>query len=386
MTSSSTPGGAALKATGTLLAWRRFIVINVLVATVAAVVVSFLLPRWYRATASILPPKEPDMFSALGNAGSLLRGLPSLSRRTLGGSGGTYNYFAILKSRGAMEAVIRKFDLMAEYGISDSSMEKAIKELSGNVMFETQEDDNITIEVLDRDAVRAAAMANYFVELLNEISMQLGTKEAGNNREFIGKRLEGINADLREAEDSLQGYQERTGTLIVPEGEGMSGIGPIAELYGMKARKEVELAIARRMGTGDNPAVRQLVVEVGELEKKIGGIPGIGIESLRLYRNVAIQQKIIEFLVPLYEQAKINEQKDVPVLLVLDRAVPAERKAKPQRMLIVFLTFSLTVLVCVPLAFLMQELLRRKPATDVEGRLQAAARSVARRYRVRLEE
>ena len=348
MTSSSTPGGAALKATGTLLAWRRFIVINVLVATVAAVVVSFLLPRWYRATASILPPKEPDMFSALGNAGSLLRGLPSLSRRTLGGSGGTYNYFAILKSRGAMEAVIRKFDLMAEYGISDSSMEKAIKELSGNVMFET--------------------------------------KEAGNNREFIGKRLEGINADLREAEDSLQGYQERTGTLIVPEGEGMSGIGPIAELYGMKARKEVELAIARRMGTGDNPAVRQLVVEVGELEKKIGGIPGIGIESLRLYRNVAIQQKIIEFLVPLYEQAKINEQKDVPVLLVLDRAVPAERKAKPQRMLIVFLTFSLTVLVCVPLAFLMQELLRRKPATDVEGRLQAAARSVARRYRVRLEE
>jgi tyrosine-protein kinase Etk/Wzc len=323
------------------------------------------------------------MFSALGNAGSLLRGLPGLSRRTLGGGGGTYNYFAIMKSRGAMEAVVRKFDLMGEYGIGDSSMEKAVKELSGNVTFDTQEDDNITIEVLDRDAVRAAEMANYFVEVLNEISMQLGTKEARNNREFIEKRLEGINTDLRDAEDSLQGYQERTGTLIVPEGETMSGIGPIAEIYGMKARKEVELAIARRMGTGDNPAVRQLDVEVGELEKKIAGIPGIGIESLRLYRNVAIQQKIIEFLVPLYEQAKINEQKDVPVLLVLDRAVPPERKAKPQRMLIVFLAFSLTVLVCVPLALLMQALLNRQASTDVERRFQGAAGRVARLYRVR---
>jgi uncharacterized protein involved in exopolysaccharide biosynthesis len=223
------------------------------------------------------------------------------------------------------------------------------------------------------------------VELLNEISMQLGTKEAGNNREFIEKRLEGINGDLREAEDSLQGYQERAGMLIVPEGEGLSGVGPIAELYGMKARKEVELAIAKRTGTGDNPVVRQLEVEVGELEKKIAGIPGIGIESLRLYRNVAIQQKIIEFLVPLYEQAKINEQKDVPVLLVLDRAVPAEKKAKPQRMLIVFLAFLLAVLVCVPLPLIMHGLLRRQAATEVEGRLQAAARRVARLYRVRLE-
>jgi capsule polysaccharide export protein KpsE/RkpR len=325
------------------------------------------------------------MFGALGSAGSLLRGLPGLARRSLGGSGGTYNYFAILKSREAMEAVVRKFNLMGEYGITDSSMEKAVKALSGNTAFDTQDDDNITIEVFDRDPLRAADIANYFVELLNGISVQLGTKEAGSNREFIETRLDGIYADLRRAEDSLQAYQERTGMLIVPEGEGASGIGPIAELYGMKARKDLELAIAKRTATGDNPALKQLEVEVGEINKKIGGIPGIGVESLRLYRNVAIQQKIIEFLVPLYEQAKINEHKDIPVLLVLDRAVPAEKKSKPQRMLIVFLACVLTLALSVLLALLMQGVFGPEGATVFERRVQKAARRVARFYRVRIE-
>ena len=356
MTPSSPSGGALFNVIGTLLAWRRFILVNVIVVTVAAVVVSLLLPQWYKSTASILPPKEPDMFGALGSAGSLLRGLPGLARRSLGGSGGTYNYFAILKSREAMEAVVRKFNLMGEYGITDSSMEKAVKALSGNTAFDTQDDDNITIEVFDRDPLRAADIANYFVELLNGISVQLGTKEAGSNREFIETRLDGIYADLRRAEDSLQAYQERTGMLIVPEGEGASGIGPIAELYGMKARKDLELAI-----------------------------PGIGVESLRLYCNVAIQQKIIEFLVPLYEQAKINEHKDIPVLLVLDRAVPAEKKSKPQRMLIVFLACVLTLALSVLLALLMQGVFGPEGATVFERRVQKAARRVARFYRVRIE-
>ncbi len=36
----------------------------------------------------------------------------------------------------------------------------------------------------------------------------------------------------------------------------------------------------------------------------------------------------------MYEQAKVEEQKDVPVILVLDKAVPPKRKAKPKRLII----------------------------------------------------
>ncbi|HLX13059.1 MAG TPA: Wzz/FepE/Etk N-terminal domain-containing protein, partial [Bacteroidota bacterium] len=103
-------GAGFLGAVAILVKWWRFIVFNVLIVTGIAVIVSLLLPKWYKATASIMPPKDPNPFNLLGTTGSLLRGLGSLSKLAGGSqSGGSYNYFAILKSRTAMEEVVRKF-------------------------------------------------------------------------------------------------------------------------------------------------------------------------------------------------------------------------------------------------------------------------------------
>jgi tyrosine-protein kinase Etk/Wzc len=365
-----------------LLRWRRFIIINVLIVTTLAVITSLLMPKWYKSTASVLPPKEPDMFGSLGAASSVLRGLSGRGLKGLGQGSSSYNYFAVLKSRRAMEAVIRRFDLINVYEISDTSMEKARRELAGNAAFEMGDDDNITIEVLDKDPQRAADIANYFVELLNDISIELGTQEARNNREFIEKRLEGSKVDLRNAEVAVQQYQEKTKMIIVvdPSTTGMSGI---AELYGMKAKKEVELGILKRTVSADNTLVRQAELEIRELDRKLSTFPGVGMESLRLYRDLLIQQKIIEFLVPLHEQAKVDEQKDVPVLLVLDKAIPAERKVKPQRALIVFLASGLSLLLSLVLAFLLHGLARREgDLRPLANSLQSRARRIASFYRV----
>jgi len=366
--------------------WRRFVTINMVAVTLLAVIVSFVLPRWYRATASVLPPKEPDMFGSLGAASSVLKGISGArALRGLGQTEGAYNYFAILKSRTAMEAVVRKFDLVKVYDITDKSMEKAVKELSSNTAFETTDDDNITIEVLDRDPQRAADMANYFVDQLNELSIKLGTQEARGNREFIEKRLEKSQDDLRLAEDSLQKYQEKTGMIVAvdPSSPGVTGIG---ELYGMKAKKEIELAILRRTVAPDNAVLRQDELELSELDRKVSTFPGVGIESLRLYRDVLIQQKIIEFLLPLYEQAKVDEHKDVPVLLVLDKAVAPEKKVKPQRSLIVLLSGVLAFSLFILLAFLLHGLAQGGgELRPLEGKLQGYARKIAGRYKVPLE-
>lgn len=373
---------------GVLLQWRRFIVVNVLIVTVVAIIVSLLLPKWYKATASILPPKEPDMLGSLGAASSVLRGLSS--GRALRGLGqtqsGAYNYFAILKSRSAMESVVRKFDLLTVYDVSDSSMEKALKALQDNVAFEYQDDENITIDVMDKDPQRAADMANYFVELLNEMSIKLGTQEARNNREFIERRLAVSREDLRMAEDSLQRYQERSGIVMAIDPGTAAAISPIAELYGMKAKKEIELAILKRTVSQDNSMIRQLQLELREMERKMSTFPGVGIESLRLYRELAIQQKIIEFLVPLHEQAKVDEQKDVPILLILDKAVPPDRKSKPQRSLVVLVFFFLTLFASIILVFFMHGMSARK-LTDkpLESRLKREVTKIAALYRVKVE-
>jgi len=358
--------------------WRKFILINLTGITLIAVAVAFLLPKWYKATASILPPRQQDLLSTLSSASSLLKNLPGGGRIPgLNQKSGAYNYMAILNSRSAMEAVVKKFDLINVYDTRDSSLEEAIKELEDNAKFETLDDETLVIEVLDKDPQRAADMANYFIEILNEISLHLGTREARSNREFIEKRLEQSKGDLRRAEDSLKAYQEKSRFLIAPEASGasLSGIG---ELVAMKAKKEVEVSILRQTTSGDNAAISQLQIEIGAIERKLQQFPEAGLTSFRLYRDVAIQQKIVEILLPMYEQVKVDEQKDVPVLLVLDRAVPPERKDRPKRLVIIGLTLLGAIILNALFIFSYEPARRSGALADIERVLRIGQRTQAR--------
>lgn len=348
-----------------LLRWKRFIIINTIIAAIISVGVSLVLPNWYKATTSLLTPKQPDLLSSIGGASSVLKGISGLGK--LGGFGqksGSYNYFAILKSRSTLESVVQKFDLVTVYDVKDRSLELTIKELSDNVRFEDGEDDDIIIEVLDKDPDRAAAMANYFVEVLNDVNTRIGTQEARINREFLENRLAEAYKLLYDSEEKLRQYQEKSGLIITPEQT--SGLDAVATLYAMKVKKEIEASILERSVTGENAQLQQTRLELDELEKKVATIPQTGIASIRLYRDVAIQQKIVEFLVPVYEQARIEEQKDVPVLLILDKAVRPEKKTKPQRALIVLLVTSLVFFISIGMTFMMTVIMKTTP-DDAEG-------------------
>lgn len=340
--------------------WRKFIIQCTVIVTVLAGIIAFILPRWYKATASILPPKDQAALNPFGSASSLLRNVGALQRIPgMGAISGPYNYLAILKSRSVMEGVVVRFDLITVYGVSDRLMELAVKELKDNVNFEVQNEDYITVEILDKDPQRAADMANYFVQMLNEISIRLGTQEAKNNREFIEQRVSKIYADLHQAEDLLKKYQEKSPIAVPPE-MSSSGIWGVAELYALKAKKEIEIGVLERTVSSDNQFLRQERIELGEINKKVEKIPEVGLETVRLYREVMIQQKILEYVIPLLEQAKVDEQKTVPVLLVLDKAVVPEKKEKPKRLLIIVVAMLSGLLLSYFVALLAESLKKRE--------------------------
>lgn len=377
------PHWSVMDSLNILWKWKNFIIINTLIVALSALIISLILPKWYKSTASILSPKDQGFLNFFGSSSQVLRGLTSFPRLgSISQNPNAYNYFAILKSRSTMESVVKKFDLVRIYEVSDGSMEKTIKELRNNVAFELQADDYITIDVYDKDPNRAAAMANYFVEILNDMSIKLATQEARNNREFIENRLNTTKANLKRAEEALARYQEQKGIMISPEQT--STISALADLYAMKAKKEIEIAILEKTVTQDNESLQQLKLELKELDKKLATFPQASIESLRLYRDLAMEQKILEVLIPLYEQAKINEQKEVPILLVLDKAVPPERKAKPQRSLIVLSSMMLFLFFSVFLVFIMQAILNRKDSLRSFEKLQKFFSKIAAIYRVNL--
>lgn len=261
--------------------WRGFIIRNVFIVTVMAVVVSLLLPKWYKSTATVLPPKEEGMLGGLSGLTSMLREFaPVRGASTLGMTRGAYSYLSILNSREAMEMAIKKFDLTAVYGIKDNSMEKAVKKFSENYNVTVEDQGHISITVYDRDPQRAADIANYMVQVLNDINIRLNTKESGENRAFLERRVAESRDTLKKAEEALKAFQEKYGAYIAT-------------------------------------------------------LPEAQMRYMQLSRDVYIQSKIIEVLTPILEQVRMQEKRDTPAVVQLDVAVPAERKAKPKRMIIV---------------------------------------------------
>ena len=263
-----------------------------------------------------------------------------------------YNYLAILESRRTMEAVVKKFDLAKVYGVSSGSMERTIKELSGNVFFDFENNGNISLAVIDESPQRAADMANYFVAVLNEVNTELSSQEARSNREFLEKRFAQAREDMRAVEDTLTRFQERYGIYALPE-QMKAAIQEVAQLRAQVSISEVELGILERSLGRDNPQTRLKESEISELNAKLRqmksgtaesytrddlsffvpfkDVPELGLQYLRLYRDFEIQTKMLQFIIPLYEQARVDEQKNIPAVLVLDRGIPPERKNGPKR-------------------------------------------------------
>ena len=116
------------------------------------------------------------------------------------------------------------------------------------------------------------------------------------------------------------------------------------------ATKQVELTVAERIVGKNSPFYEQLKISVEEFQQKVekiksGNNPStlfLNIKSLpksvlsfvRHYRDVMTYTSILEVLVPIYEQARFEEQKEIPVLQIIDNAVPPEKKAYPPRVLL----------------------------------------------------
>jgi uncharacterized protein involved in exopolysaccharide biosynthesis len=317
---------------------RRFVLVSSLVIAVSSAIVVFLLPVLYESTVTFVPPRESGVLSSLGSLSTALREFAPL--RAIGGIGGakgtSYNYLSILGSRYAKEAMVRKFDLMRVYNVSDSSMEKTMKELEDNYSVTIAEEGHISVTVQDTDPVRAAAMANEFIEILNRANTDLNLQSATKYREFVEGNVKEAKDSLRISEEAYKRFQKGSGGVAVPE-DVQGGAKAVAELYSERAVRELEVQFLSKVMGSDNPELAKKKLELQILNQKVASIPDLGLEQLRLYRNLVIQSKILEVLIPLYEQARMEEKKDVPSVGVLDRAMPAEKKSKPKRMLIVLI-------------------------------------------------
>jgi tyrosine-protein kinase Etk/Wzc len=337
-----------------LMQHKRFIVRFVLGAAVLAAAIALVLPVTYEANIVLLPPAQSSSMASalLGQLGGLgaLGSLSSLAGG-LGMKTPADMYVSLLKSRTVEDATIRRFDLTKEYRLKRISDTRKEFERRTNVVAGPK-DGLIRITIRDRDAQRAAELANGYVDEFRKLSASLAITEAARRRVFFEQQLRDAREKLTEAEEAMRKTQQETGVLQI-DSQARALIESTAVLRAQVAAKTVQIQGMRSFATEDNPelvlAKQQLAALESQLEQLAGSqkdtgsdivlskgrVTGAGLEYLRRYRDLKYNETVFELLAKALEIAKLDEAREGEIVQVVDAAVPPDKKASPHRTLIV---------------------------------------------------
>ncbi len=333
---------------GVLYRWRRFIIIVTSIMAVASVITSLLLPNWFKASSRLLLPAS----SSGGLASALLGDISTAAQSLLGAGGGDYvRYMAILNSRSVMDDVVQEFDLITVYELEEEEfpVEEARATLSDNVEFVVdQEFDFFSVEVLDKEPQRAADMSNYFVQKLEEINNELSKQTAGNFREYVEGRYGMAEQDRANMLDSLAAFQREYGVLDL-EAQTVAFYTQLAEMRADAVQLEIQLASLSTQFGDNNRQVQNLDALVTaanrQYENALDGreavlpvsreaAPDMVKKYLDLTLERTIQERILELVAPMLEQARFEEERTAQALQIVDAAVAPVEKFKPKRSII----------------------------------------------------
>jgi len=99
--------------------------------------------------------------------------------------------------------------------------------------------------------------------------------------------------------------------------------------------------------------------------------PNTSLKYMDAVRNVKYHEAVWEILAKQFEMAKLDEAKDFPLVQVLDKAIPPEKKSKPKRSLIVILVTLAAFFLAVMWAFISEAMQRAKEQPEQAEQLMA---------------
>lgn len=311
---------------------RRLLIAGPLLAGLAALAITFVMPPTYTARTSLLPPQQQQSAaaSALANLGALAG---------LAGGGAVKSpaeqYVALMQSVTVADRLIERFKLMDVYGTPLRGDTR--NALNGNVRIALGKKDGlISVEVDDHDPQRAADLANAHVEELRRISGGLALSEAQQRRVFFESQMKQTRDRLTEAQQALAASGFNAGALKTEPKAAAEGY---AALRAQVTAAEVRLQALRRSLAENAPEVQQAQGTLGALRGQLGQLersteaPGAGnsADYVGRYREFKYQETLFELFARQYEAARVDEAREGALIQVVDAATPPERRSSPKR-------------------------------------------------------
>ncbi len=281
---------------------RKPIILITGIVGVVAVVVSFLITPLYLSTAIVFPAASSSVsFSEQRNV--------KAAAMDFGEEDQAEQLVQILQSSRIRDKIVKKFDLYKHYEIAQDDANKHFKlnqAYNGNFTFTRTRYGSIQIDVLDEDPKLAAEMANEVVDLIDTVKNEMIQERTKPAFEINRRKL----AQLEGTKDSI---------LFILDS--LSGLGVVSN--------DIRSNLYQALVDSKNPAEKAEIKAKIDMNTKFGS----RYDALEHMRNELII-KIEDFRVS-YEQAESDANTQFNHKFIVEKAVVADKKEKPKRMIIV---------------------------------------------------
>lgn len=302
---------------------RLPIIIITAIGAIAAIIISLMMTPMFKSSVTMYPASSASVSK------SLLSNNTKGNMMAFGDEEETEQLLQILQSNDIINYIVDKYSLFEHYDIDTSSQFKRTslyKTFNSNISFSKTKLQSISIVVFDEDPEYAANIANDISIYADSVMNKIRKKRAWDALLIVEYEYKKLGNQIKEMSDSLSSLN-KLGVLDYKE-QVTSYTSGLAE--GVASGKISKSGIKY-------------------LENKLNNLQKYGHTYNEISTFIEFEQERLSRLKGKWVEAGVEYAQNLSYTFIINEAIPAEKKSKPVRWLIVVMstiaTFVFSILI-----------------------------------------
>ena len=353
---------------------KKLILFIALAPTLICLIVVMVSKSTYVAEALIKPPSS-DNSSPL-EAAFKESGAGSLLGSFMGGAGtGENDCISIFKSVLFERLIIERFDLETVWELKKDGKPKGkiyfadvAKQFQRYAGIELTEENAIRITMRDESPERARDIVSFMIRTLDSLYTDIQRTATPRRLEYVDRRLAMPEAEMKGTEDSLVAFQNRH-NLIVPEAQVKLILENATQTELQVETLKEQLALEAALRGTSSAKYQDLMTQKNLMQQALQGqlrshadsnslilpartLPALANEYFRYQRAYTVRLGVYKYLVQQVEALKLEANKNVQVISVIDPPWNNDKRVSPKRRVMLETTLILSFILALVVAVL----------------------------------
>jgi len=315
---------------------------------------TFFMPQTFSGTTTILPPEKQGQSGLM----SFLTGSGALDLMKGQENPATDMFKNVLDSRQLSEEIAKDQRIRRYFATFDTSEKGIVDEIHSSMQCQALRNSIFQLDIVifthwsppqaEKDSARLLVpyLAKVFVDHLDHYNRERLMTTARNTRIFIEGEYQNRMTQLDSAYAKQQAFQQEHKTISLTE-QLAASVSSAALLGSQVQQLEMQLGVEERELAPNSSRIQTLRSQLEEGKRELGkygeggvsdyvmafkDVPTLARQLAGLTREVKLLETLSAYLRQQLEQERINEQRDLPTLQVLDPAIAPIKRSSPSRL------------------------------------------------------